>query len=213
MHKNTVNEPDQSTTAKLTDYQQILLQRIHNIAVSLMLEFEDKNKAMDAVVLDDGSLLQLLCSIQMEQKTRVSDCEMRKVRRRRENLEEFYKSLQELGGVLKVNDVADVLGITRQAVNVRVKKNQLIAFKQNGDFIFPVFQFTNQGLIPGFKDIMAAFDRKTHPMLRLGVLNTPINVGKDVLKTPIQILQDGADSNELRMAIRVASQFGNHIAS
>jgi hypothetical protein len=32
--------------------------------------------------------------------------------------------------------VADKLGITRQAVNVRVKKNQLIAFKQNADYIF-----------------------------------------------------------------------------
>ena len=213
MRKNTVNEPDQGTTAKLEDYQQSLLQRITNIAVSLMLEFEDKNKAMDAVVLDDGSLLQLLCSIQMEQKTRVSDYEMRKVRRRRENLEEFYRSLQELGGVLKVNDVADILGITRQAVNVRVKKNQLIAFKQNGDFIFPAFQFTNHGLISGFKEIMGSFDRNTHPMLRLGVLNAPINVGNDVLKTPIQILQDGADPNELKIAIRAASQFGNHIAN
>ncbi|HAS1293307.1 TPA: DNA-binding protein [Enterobacter hormaechei] len=213
MNKYTTTERELSTTAKLADYQQSLLKRINNIAVSLMPEFEDKNQAMDAVTLDDGSLMQLLCSIQMEQKTRASEHEMRKVRRRRENLEAFYNSLQELGGTLKVNVVADKLGITRQAVNVRVKKNQLIAFKQNADYIFPVFQFTEKGLVPGFKEIMNAFDEDTHPMLRLGVLKTPIQISEDLSKTPIQIMQDGAKPEELELAIRAARLFGSHVAS
>lgn len=213
MNKYTTTERELSTTAKLADYQQSLLKRINNIAVSLMPEFEDKNRAMDAVTLDDGSLMQLLCSIQMEQKTRASEHEMRKVRRRRENLEAFYNSLQELGGTLKVNVVADKLGITRRAVNVRVKKNQLIAFKQNADYIFPVFQFTEKGLVPGFKEIMNAFDEDTHPMLRLGVLKTPIQISEDLSKTPIQIMQDGAKPEELELAIRAARLFGSHVAS
>jgi len=123
MAENTAAESVPGVSTEPPEYQQILLKRINNIAVSLMPEFEDKKKATDAISLDDGSLLQMLCSIQMEQKTRASDHEMRKVCRRRDNLEAFYKSLQELGGTLKVNDVADKLGITRQAVNVRVKKN------------------------------------------------------------------------------------------
>ncbi len=213
MNKHTTAERELSATAKLADYQQSLLKRINNIAVSLMPEFEDKTQAMDAVTLDDGSLMQLLCSIQMEQKTRASDHEMRKVRRRRENLEAFYKSLQELGGTLKVNDVADKLGITRQAVNVRVKKNQLIAFKQNADYIFPIFQFTDKGLVPGFKEIMNAFDEDTHPMLRLGVLKAPIQISEEVSKTPIQIMQDGAKPEEMELAIRAARLFGSHVAS
>jgi len=213
MNKYTTTERELSATAKLADYQQSLLKRINNIAVSLMPEFEDKNQAMDAVTLDDGSLMQLLCSIQMEQKTRASEHEMRKVRRRRENLEAFYNSLQKLGGTLKVNEVADKLGITRQAVNVRVKKNQLIAFKQNADYIFPVFQFTEKGLVPGFKEIMNAFDEDTHPMLRLGVLKAPIQISEELSKTPIQIMQDGAKPEELELAIRAARLFGNHVAS
>lgn len=213
MNKHTTAERELSATAKLADYQQSLLIRINNIAVSLMPEFEDKNQAMNAVTLDDGSLMQLLCSIQMEQKTRASDHEMRKVRRRRENLEAFYKSLQELGGTLKVNDVADKLGITRQAVNVRVKKNQLIAFKQNAEYIFPIFQFTDKGLVPGFKEIMNAFDEDTHPMLRLGVLKAPIQISEEVSKTPIQIMQDGAKPEEMELAIRAARLFGSHVAS
>ena len=213
MNKHTTTELELSAKVTLADFQLSLLKRINNIAVSLMPEFEDKNQALDAITLDDGSLMQLLCSIQMEQKTRASEQEMRKVRRRRENLEAFYKSLQELGGTLKVNDVADKLGITRQAVNVRVKKNQLIAFKQNADYIFPAFQFTDKGLVPGFKEVMSAFDEDTHPMLRLGVLKAPIQLSEDVTKTPIQIMQDGAKPGELELAIRSAILCGNHTAN
>jgi len=213
MNKHSAPESELRASEKLTEHQQNLLKRISNVAISLMPEFEDKNKVLEALTLDDGSLLQLLCSIQMEQKTRSSDHEARKVRRRRENLEAFYSSLQELGGVVKVNFVADTLGITRQAVNVRVKKNQLIAFKQNGDFIFPIFQFTDKGLVAGFKEIMLAFDEDTHPMLRLGLLKAPIQLGNGVSKTPIKIMQDGAKPEELELAIRAAKLFGSHAAS
>lgn len=213
MNKPSAPERVLWASENLTELQQNLLKRIKNVAVSLMPEFEDKKQALKALTLDDGSLLQLLCSIQMEQKTRASDYEARIVRRLRENLEAFYSSLQELGGVVKVNFVADKLGITRQAVNVRVKKNQLIAFKQNGDFIFPVFQFTDKGLIAGFKEIMLAFDEDTHPKLRLGLLKAPIQLGNGVSKTPIKIMQDGAKPEELELAIRAARLFGSQIAN
>jgi hypothetical protein len=95
MNKHTTTELELSAKVTLADFQLSLLKRINNIAVSLMPEFEDKNQALDAITLDDGSLMQLLCSIQMEQKTRASEQEMRKVRRRRENLE----ALQEPPGL------------------------------------------------------------------------------------------------------------------
>lgn len=214
MIKHTTAEREINISAKLNEYQLNLLKRINNLAISLMPEFGDKNQAINAITLDDGSLMQLLYTVQLEQKTRVNDYELRKVRRRRENLEKFYLELKELGGTLKVNDVADILGITRQAVNIRVKKNKLLAFKQNGDFIFPKFQFTDNGLIPGFEEIMAAFEEDTHPMLRLGVLKSPIEVNNEGLqKTSIQIMQDGAKKSELSLSILAVKKFGNHVAS
>lgn len=214
MIKHTTAEREINTSAKLNESQLNLLKRINNLAISLMPEFQDKNQAINAITLDDASLMQLLYTVQLEQKTRVTEYELRKVRRRRENLERFYRDLQDLGGTLKVNDVADILGITRQAINIRVKKNKLLAFKQNGDFIFPKFQFTDNGLILGFEDIMAAFGEDTHPMLRLGVLKSPIEVNNEGLqKTPIQIMQDGAKKSELSLAIRAAKQFANQVAS
>lgn len=213
MKKNTTLVRESKTSVKLTEHQQNLLKRINDLAVSLMAEFEDRNQAIKALTMDDSSLMQLLCSILMEQRTHESDYAVRAVRRRRENLEDFYMSPEELGGVLKINDVADILGISRQSVKVRVNNNQLIAFKQNEDFIFPAFQFTDSGLLNGFEEVMAAFDKDTHPMLRLGVLKAPISLGQGVVKNPIQIMQDGAKPNEMMLAIRAANQFGSHIAS
>jgi len=209
MKKNTNLVRESKTSVKLTEHQQNLLKRINDLAVSLMPEFEDRNQAIKALTMDDSSLMQLLCSILMEQRTHESDYAVRAVR----NLEDFYMSLEELGGVLKINDVADILGISRQSVKVRVNNNQLIAFKQNEDFIFPAFQFTESELLNGFEEVMAAFDKDTHPMLRLGVLKAPISLGQGVVKNPIQIMQDGAKPNEMILAIRAANQFGSHIAS
>ena len=79
-----------NASERLTEYQQNLLKRINNVAVSLMPVFEDKNQTLEALTLDDGSLLQLLCSILMKQKTRTLDYEAQEVRRRRENLVAFY---------------------------------------------------------------------------------------------------------------------------
>lgn len=198
----------------LNEYQLNLLKRINNVAISLMSEFEDKSEAMNAISLDDKALIQLLYTTQLEHNTRVPAHELRKARRRRENLEKFYDQLQELGGTVKVNAVADILGITRQAVNARLKKNRLLAFKHNGDFIFPIFQFAEKGLLPGFEEVMQAFDTDTHPMLRLGFLQSPIDVnGTGVMKTPIQIMQDGVNPEELELAKRAANQSGKQLAN
>ncbi|WP_285130023.1 hypothetical protein [Leclercia adecarboxylata] len=42
-----------NASERLTEYQQNLLKRINNVAVSLMPEFEDKNQAVEALMLDN----------------------------------------------------------------------------------------------------------------------------------------------------------------
>lgn len=198
----------------LSEHQQFLLKRINNLALSLMPEFEERSQAINAALLDDKSLMQLLFTTSLEHDTRVEEHELRKVRRRRENMVKFYEQLKEMGGTIKVNDVADILGITRQAVHARVKKNKLLAFKQNSDYIFPAFQFTDKGLLPGFEEMMDAFDEDTHPVLRLNLFRAPIRVNDDgTAKTPIQIMEDGAKPEELFFAKRAARQLEKHVAT
>ena len=211
---NATLERDPVATANLNEYQLNLLKRINNIALALMPEFADKAQAMNAVSLDDKTLFQRLYTTMLEQNTHVSDSELRKARRRRESLDKFYSQLQELGGTIKVNDVADILGISRQGVHARVKKNKLLAFKQHGDFIYPRFQFTEQGLLPGFEEMMAAFDPTIHPMMILNLLKAPIDIhGDGVRKSPIEILQDGADQKDIAVLVRNASLLGHQTSS
>ncbi|WP_017348626.1 helix-turn-helix domain-containing protein [Pantoea sp. A4] len=211
---NATIDKDQVSTAGLNEYQLNLLKRINNIALSLMPEFEDKSEAMDAVCLDDKTLFQRLYTTMLEQNTRVPDSQLRKNRRRRENLEKFYDQLQEMGGTLKVNDVADILGITRQGVNARVKKNKLLAFKQNGDFLYPRFQFTDSGMLPGLEKVMDAFKPGIHPVMILNLLKAPVDVNDDgIRRSPIEILQQDANEDEMAVLIRNAALFGSDIAS
>lgn len=211
---NATIDKDQVPTAGLNEYQLNLLKRINNIALGLMPEFEDKSEAMNAVSLDDKTLFQRLYTIMLEQNTRVPDSQLRKNRRRRESLEKFYAQLQDMGGTLKVHDVADILGITRQGVNARVKKNKLLAFKQNGDFIYPRFQFTDSGMLPGLEEVMGAFKPGIHPMMILNLLKAPIDVhGNGERLAPIEILKRGANKTEMDILIRNAKLFGSDMAS
>lgn len=70
MKKHTIEEIEPRSSDKLSEHQQNLLKRINDLAISLMPEFEDRNKAMIALTMDDHSLMQLLCTVQMAQKTK-----------------------------------------------------------------------------------------------------------------------------------------------
>jgi len=204
-----ISDPGLNAVQSLNEFQRNLLQRIHNIALVLMPEFEDKTQAMEAVSLDDKALMQRLYVTLLEQNVRVPENELCKARRRRENLEKFYAQLEETGGTIKVNDVADILGISRQGVHARLKKNKLLAFKQNGDFIFPRFQFAEKGLLPGFEEVISAFGANLHPVMILNALQAPVDINGDgILQTPIEIMQKGADAKALKILVRNAALLG-----
>jgi hypothetical protein len=62
--------------------------------------------------------------------------------------------LEQEGGVLNPSSVADVLGISRQAVAVRRSSGKLLAVEGNRGYVYPSWQFDGHDLLPGFVDIM-----------------------------------------------------------
>lgn len=199
---------------KLSEHQLLLLRRIKNIVLFIL---RGSHQINDALTLDDDALMTWLHTAHMEKMEKmviVPENELNKFHRRQANLERFYSELKTLGDVLSLLEVADLLGVSHKAVNQRVKKNRLLAFKQNGIYIFPAFQFTDSGLVNGFEEVMSAFSENTHPVLRLGALNSEIWSEKGgITKTPIQILQGGATRDELEQIIRIVHLFGEHTAS
>lgn len=63
--------------------------------------------------------------------------------------------LERAGGTLGVNDVATLLGITRQAVDKRRRAHRLIAIPQGQDYAYPAAQFVEGGLVPGLDRALA----------------------------------------------------------
>lgn len=59
---------------------------------------------------------------------------------------------------LSAEDAAGVLGISRQAVDKRRAGQKLLALRVQGDWRYPEFQFTKNGVVPGFEDLLAAYD-------------------------------------------------------
>jgi hypothetical protein len=70
---------------------------------------------------------------------------------------EFRKTIQEAeGGVLSVEEVARLLGISRQAVDKRRQKGRILALPV-GDhrYVYPAWQFSQTGMLDGFEQVLA----------------------------------------------------------
>ncbi len=61
-----------------------------------------------------------------------------------------------VGGALSVQQVAQLLGISRQAVDKRRRERTLLAVLRGSDFHYPVAQFTDGEVVPGLREVLAA---------------------------------------------------------
>lgn len=63
---------------------------------------------------------------------------------------------REAGGMLNTAEVADRLGITRQAVDKKRDSGALLALKGPDGYAFPACQFTAAGVVEGLSDVLGA---------------------------------------------------------
>jgi hypothetical protein len=112
--------------------------------------------------------------------------------------------LQEAGGGWGSTQVARHLGLTRQAVDKRRKAGKLLALQSgHGDYVYPVCQFTEHGVLAGFDRFLAACP-PSGGWTRLDLLLTPAEeIGNE---SPVEALRRGG----VAAAVRVAEMFGEH---
>lgn len=97
--------------------------------------------------------------------------------------------IKSAGGMMSGEQVAALLGVTRQAIAKQRKAAKLLAMPTpSGDYVFPAYQFTKDGPVRGLAQALHAF-QTTDPWYRLQVLSTPDpNLGG---ATPFKSLAEG----------------------
>jgi hypothetical protein len=119
-------------------------------------------------------------------------------------IEARRRLLEAEGGVLRAQDVAALLHISRQAAYKRYRAGRLLAVScgRHG-FVFPAWQFVPGGVLPGLEDVLdalAGFD----PWMKLAFfLEANAATGG---KTPLAALRKG----NLKEVLRAAELHGEH---
>jgi len=113
-------------------------------------------------------------------------------------LERKRQLVQTAGGALSAQDVAELLGITRQAVDKRRSQNQLIALTQGRrGYIYPSFQFEDAKTLSGLGDVLEEL-KSFDPWMQLAFF---VNSNDRLSgKTPAATLRAGKQSEVLRAA-------------
>ena len=110
------------------------------------------------------------------------------------------------GGGLTSGQVASALGITRQAVDKRRSRRALLAVPNgSGDYAYPAWQFTSDGVIPGLDEVLRAFQMGS-PWTQLSALLAPAPALRG--RTILEALRSG----EVARAAAIAASFGEQAA-
>jgi len=112
--------------------------------------------------------------------------------------------LETAGGTLTSEQVAEVLGISRQAVDKRRLSNQLLALTQGKrGYSYPSFQFDDGRTIPGLEEVLGEL-KSLDPWMQMVFFTNPHE--RLGVKTPIERLQKGSIEDVKSIAVEYGEQ-------
>ena len=113
------------------------------------------------------------------------------------------QDLHESGGAFDLAQVTELLGISRQAVDKKVKDDALLAVPgPNGQRRYPVAQFTDEGVVPGLKQALAALPSR-NAWFRLNFL---VNRDPQLGRSPLDLLKAGRTAEVVEAARHLGEQ-------
>lgn len=111
--------------------------------------------------------------------------------------------MEEAGGVLSTTDAGLLLGVTRQAVEKRVRTGTLLALTVGSQAAIPAFQIRDGAILPGLNKVLAAL-RVESPWTRLNFfLMKHAELGN---MRPMDLLIAGKADD----VVTIAAGFGDH---
>ena len=124
-----------------------------------------------------------------------------------DGLDAKARLIEQNGGVFKTEQVAEYLGITPQAVNKRRALRQLVGltFRKRG-YVFPAWQFTDRGTVPGLEQVLLALADHDEWMQNVFFINPNTRLGG---RRALDLLREG----EIQEVLDAAREFGQHGAA
>jgi len=112
--------------------------------------------------------------------------------------------LETAGGTLTSEQVAEMLGISRQAVDKRRSSNQLLALTQGRrGYSYPSFQFEDGKSVPGLEAVLGEL-KPLDPWMQMVFFTNPHERLNG--KTPMELLQKGAIEDVKAIAVDYGEQ-------
>lgn len=185
-----------------------LMQTLMRRAISAVLRFAELSEASvveataspsDLVVLlralSSGELLDDLRSVEPLAPAFIRGIETQR------------RLVEEHGGTLSAEQIAQMFGITRQAVDKRRRSHTLIALNMGRHgYRYPVWQFTKSGSLPGLEDVLQALEPHDEWMQIAFFVGKNPRLGGE---TPVDMLKAG----ELKRVVNAAQVYGEHGAA
>jgi hypothetical protein len=112
--------------------------------------------------------------------------------------------IERAGGLLRLGEAAERLGVTPQAVTGRRTRETILAVPlPNGEWVYPACQFGDHGLVPGLDGFLRAF-RDADPWTRLAVLLAPsVRYGG---RSALELLVEGREAEARSIAATYGEQ-------
>jgi hypothetical protein len=165
------------------------------------------NKSLEDIVSASSNVDVLLSlseeSIVLESKKPFHDDPLRSFRLK--GLRAKSELLKKEGGVITSSQVGELLGISRQAIDKRRRKGKLLAVSLGKrGYFYPVWQFSENGVLPGFEIVMNQLEPYDPWMKMIFMLNANDRLGN---QSPLEKLRQG-HLDEVFKAAQVTGEQG-----
>lgn len=109
---------------------------------------------------------------------------------------------------LTVSEAARTIGVDTSRIRHRLSARRLMGWKDRGGWRLPAWQFTEHGVLPGLKQVIAALPTDQPALVVAAYMTTPkedLMAGSRAV-TPCEWLQSGGDPTRVA---RLAAMLGN----
>jgi len=144
---------------------------IHNLRKKILAGLISHMYEAIAHIESVEALIQLENEVESENAQLMLEFALKAIAESSEKKEVSYWKdfLDKIYPLLDSKKVAEMLGISLQALNKKVRKNQIIALKRGGKYLYPQFQFTPEGrIVEGLDKILKILEEKN--------LSTPLKI-------------------------------------